>query len=40
MAQAFEVLAQSSVIDADLAARMRKSVGFRNVTPGYANVQI
>ena len=31
MAQAFEALAQSGVIDADLAARMRKSVGFRNV---------
>ena len=31
MGQAFEALAQSGVIDADLAARMRKSVGFRNV---------
>ena len=31
MGQAFEVLAQSGIIDAELAVRMRKSVGFRNV---------
>lgn len=31
MGQAFEALAQSGIIDAELAARMRKSVGFRNV---------
>ncbi|OZB12621.1 MAG: hypothetical protein B7X58_11100 [Marinobacter sp. 34-60-7] len=31
MGQAFEALAQSGIIDTELAARMRKSVGFRNV---------
>lgn len=31
MGQAFDALAQSGIIDADLATRMRKSVGFRNV---------
>ncbi|MEC7816038.1 MAG: DUF86 domain-containing protein [Pseudomonadota bacterium] len=31
MGQAFEALAQSDIIDTELAARMRKSVGFRNV---------
>ena len=31
MGQAFEALAQSGIIDAELAVRMRKSVGFRNV---------
>ncbi|RBP25594.1 uncharacterized protein YutE (UPF0331/DUF86 family) [Marinobacter pelagius] len=31
MGQAFEALAQSGVIDPELAVRLRKSVGFRNV---------
>jgi uncharacterized protein YutE (UPF0331/DUF86 family) len=31
MGQAFELLAQQKVIDADLALRMRKAVGFRNL---------
>lgn len=31
MGQAFEALAQSGIIDTELATRMRKSVGFRNV---------
>jgi uncharacterized protein YutE (UPF0331/DUF86 family) len=31
MGQAFEVLAQQNVIDAALALRMRKAVGFRNL---------
>jgi len=31
MGQAFDTLAQSGVIDADLAIRMRQAVGFRNV---------
>ena len=31
MGQTFEALAQSGIIDADLAIRLRKSVGFRNV---------
>lgn len=31
MGQAFEALADSGVIDSELAVRLRKSVGFRNV---------
>jgi len=31
MGQAFDALAQSGVIDPELAVRLRKSVGFRNV---------
>jgi uncharacterized protein YutE (UPF0331/DUF86 family) len=31
MGQAFELLAQQNVIDAALALRMRKAVGFRNL---------
>jgi uncharacterized protein YutE (UPF0331/DUF86 family) len=31
MGQAFEVLAQQNLIDAALALRMRKAVGFRNL---------
>jgi uncharacterized protein YutE (UPF0331/DUF86 family) len=31
MGQAFELLAQQKVIDAQLALRMRKAVGFRNL---------
>ena len=31
MGQAFEALARAQVIDSELATRMRKSVGFRNV---------
>ncbi|MFC4260545.1 DUF86 domain-containing protein [Marinobacter lacisalsi] len=31
MGQAFDALAQSGVIDTELAIRLRKSVGFRNV---------
>lgn len=31
MGQAFEALADSGVIDSELAVRLRKSAGFRNV---------
>ena len=31
MEQAFELLSQQNVIDAALALRMRKAVGFRNL---------
>nr|MBF0222226.1 DUF86 domain-containing protein [Desulfobulbaceae bacterium] len=31
MAQSFEMLFQAGIIDADIAERMQKSVGFRNI---------
>lgn len=39
MGQTFEALAEAGVIDAELADRLRKSVGFRNVmVQNYDNV--